>query len=52
VKTPTHYVYWCARRLLRRWQQPLVCYWTQLLLGHSNLIVTPRIMFMLTQCES
>jgi hypothetical protein len=25
VETLTHSVYWCARRPLRRWQQPLVC---------------------------
>jgi hypothetical protein len=25
VQTPTHKVYWCARRLIRRWQQPLMC---------------------------
>jgi hypothetical protein len=24
VKTQTHKVYWCARRLLWRWHQPLV----------------------------
>jgi hypothetical protein len=25
VETPTHRVYWCAKRLLQTWQQPLVC---------------------------
>jgi hypothetical protein len=25
VQTPTHNVHWCARRLLRRWEQPVVC---------------------------